>query len=231
MCFSGGGGGQRNLNAANDQVAQENLKLAQQQRQDEINRQNNISQGIDNVNNTFKRFDDNFYGQKRQNYADYYQPQVDYQHGQAQQQDLYQLARQGINNSSAGAQVYGDLAQQYGNQNQAIQSGANNYEQQIRGQVEAQRNSLINQATATANPTAAANSASNAVGSLQMVQPSGGYSPLAGIFNTFTGAGNTALTNYAYGNNGGILGQLFKPGSNSALVRSGSGGSSSLVIK
>jgi hypothetical protein len=221
MCFGGGGGGgQSNLNAANDAAAQANLQLARQQRQDEIARQNNINTGIGNINNTFGQFDNNFYNKLGQNYLSYYQPQLDQQYGQTQQNDLFQLARQGIVNSSGAAKVYGDLARDAGNQNIALQSGANNYMQQARGDVENQRNALVNQATATANPTAAANAATNAVGALQMIQPAGGYSPLGGLFNTFAGAASNGLQNYAYGNQGGLLGQIFRPsgGGNSSTV-------------
>jgi hypothetical protein len=220
MCF-GGGHSNNSAQASNDAVAQANLKLAQQQRQDEIDRQNRISQGITNVNDAFSGFNDNYYGKKSQDYLGYYQPQVEHQYNQAKDDTLYQLARQGLVNSSAGSKVYGDLATDYGNQQQAIQSGANNYAQQARSAVEQQRNALINQVTATANPQAAANSATNAVGSLQMIQPSGGYSPLSGLFNTFAGAAASGLQNYAYGNNGGLLGQVFK---------NGSSGSSSKVV-
>jgi len=219
MCF--GGGGNKNQSSANNAAADANLKLAQQQRQDEIDRQNRISQGIDTVNTTFSRFNDDFYNGKSQNYLNFYRPQVDQQYGEAKQNTLFQLARQGLTDSSAGAKVYGDLARDYGNQQQSIQSGANSYAQNIRSQVEAQRNSLVNQVTATANPQAAASAANNAVGNLQMIEPAGGYSPLAGLFSTFTGALGNGIAGYQY-QNPGILGGVGKPSS---------GGSSAKVVK
>jgi hypothetical protein len=221
MCFGGGGNsGASNLNAANDAATQANLQLAQQQRADELARQANVNSSIDAINKQFSGFDNNFYNNLGQNYLSYYQPQLNQQYGQTQQNDLFQLARQGIVNSSGAAKVYGDLARDAGNQNIALQSQANNYIQQARGEVENQRNALINQATATANPTAAANAATNAVGALQMIQPAGGYSPLGGLFNTFSGAAANGIQNYAYGNQGGLLGQIFKPsgGGNSSRV-------------
>lgn len=216
-----GGGGSSNQSAANDAAAAANLQLAQNQRAEEIARQNRINKGIDTVNKTFNQFDDNFYGTKSKNYLDYYNPQVDQQYGEAKQNTLFQLARQGLTDSSAGAKVYGDLARDYGNQQQSIQSGANSYAQQVRAQVEQQRNSLINQATATANPSLAASGAANAVGNLQMMEPSGGYSPLIGLFNTFTGALANGAAGYQY-QNPGVLGGLGK---------SSSGGSSSKLVK
>lgn len=222
MCFGGGGNkGSQAQAAANNAAADANLKMAQQQRQDEIDRQNRVNQGIGTINKTFSRFNDAFYNGKSKNYLDYYKPQVDQQYGEAKQSTLFQLARQGINDSSAGAKVYGDLARDYGNQNQSIQSGANAYAQQARSQVEAQRNSLINQVNATANPQAAASAANNAVGSLQMVEPAGGYSPLAGLFSTFTGALGSGAAGYQY-QNPGVLGGLGK---------SNSGGNSARVVK
>jgi hypothetical protein len=221
MCFGGGGNSSKKMSAANNAAQQANTQMAQQQRSDEIARQNSVNESIGNVNNAFSQFNDSWFGNKRNDYLSYYTPQVDQQYAQAQQDTLYQLARQGLNNSSAGGKVYSDLARDYGNQKQSVQSGANAYEQQARAQVEAQRNNLINQATATANPSAAASAANNAVGSLQMIQPSGGYSPLAGLFNTFAGAAANGIQNYAYGNNGGLLGQVFKNG--------GSGSSQKIV--
>jgi hypothetical protein len=193
--------------------------MAAQQRADELARQNRINQSIAGINKTFSQFDNDWFGAKKNDYLNYYAPQIDQQYGSAKQDTLFQLARQGLIDSSAGAKVYSDLARDYGNQQQSIQSGANSYEQQARSQVETQRNNLINQATATANPQASASAANNAVGSLQMIQPQGGYSPLAGLFNTFAGAAANGIQNYAYGNNGGLLGQVFKGGSSGKSSR------------
>jgi hypothetical protein len=225
MCFGGGGGSSR-LSAANNAAADANLKMAQQQRQDEIDRQNRVNASIGNINKQFAGFNDDFFNQKGQDYLGFYQPQVDRQYKQAQSDTLYQLARQGITNSSAGAKVYGDLYRNYGEQNLGLQSRANDYMNQARQQVEGQRNSLINQATATANPSAAASEAANAVGSLQMVQPTGGYQPISGLFNTFTGALANTAGNAIYGNtSGGLLGSLFNRNSGTSssqrIVKSG----------
>jgi hypothetical protein len=225
MCFGGGGGSNR-LAAANNAAAEANLKMAQQQRQDELDRQNRVNQSIGNINSAFGQFDNNYFNQKGQDYLGVYQPQVDRQYKEAQSDTLYQLARQGITNSSAGAKAFGDLYRDYGQQNLSLQSKANDYMNQARQQVEAQRNSLINQATATANPSAAASEAANSVGSLQMVQPTGGYSPLSGLFNTFTGALANTAGNAIYGNtSGGLLGSLFNGNKGSSpsqrIVKSG----------
>lgn len=220
MCMGGGGGGGNNR--ANEEAQRANERMAAQQRADEQARQNRINQSIAGINNTFSQFNDGWFNNKRNDYLSYYNPQVEQQYNEAKQNTLFQLARQGLTDSSAGAKVYSDLARDYGNQKQSIESGANSYVQQARSQVEAQRNNLVNQATATANPQASANAATNAVGSLQMIQPQGGYSPLAGLFNTFAGAAANGIQNYAYGNNGGLLGQVFK---------GGSGGNSSRLVR
>ena len=215
----GGGGGGKSA-AASNEAAAANQRLAEQQRAEEAARQARIQQGIQAINNEFSRFNDDFYKSKSQNYLSYYQPQIERQYGQAKDNTLFQLARQGLNNSSAAAQVYGDLATDYGNQQQAVQSRANDYQQNVRAQVEQQRNSLVNQVTATANPQAAASAATNAVGNLQMIEPTGGYSPLAGLFNTFAGALGSGIQGYQY-QNPGILGGVNKTpsaGGNSAKV-------------
>jgi hypothetical protein len=223
MCFGGAGKSSGKANQANQAAMNANAQMAAQQRADEQDRQNRVNSAISGINSIFSGFDNNFYDAKSKSYLDYYKPQLEQQYGQAKDETLYQLARQGLGNSSAGAKVYGDLATDYGNRQQELQSKATGYAQDARSQVEQQRNSLVNQATATANPQAASSAANNAVGSLQMMQPSGGYSPLAGLFNTFAGAAAGGLQNYAYGNNGGLLGQVFKTGS--------SGGNASRVVK
>lgn len=220
MCFSSGGGGSSSVSNNNNAAAEAAARQAAEARAAEERRQANIRAGVNNVNNAFGQFNDQFYADKSQNYLNYYLPQVEKQYNEARQNTLFQLARQGLTDSSAGAKVFADLATDYGNQRQSIQSGANNYVQQAKAAVEAQRNSLINQATATADPTAAANAATNAVGSLQMIQPTGGYSPLTGLFSTFSGAlGNTA-SNALYGNtSGGLVGQIFKGGNGGSSQR------------
>lgn len=198
MC--GSSSGSRSVNQANLEAQRANERMAEMQRREEEARQKRINDSISDINTKFGAFNDDWFKQKQNEYTGYYQPQLDDQYAKAQQETLYQLARQGINNSSAGAKVFGDLAKDYGSQQQAMQGQANNYVQQARSQIEQQRNALVNQATATADPQAAANAATHAVGNLQMVQPSGGYSPLVGMFNAFTGAASTAANNGAFDN-------------------------------
>jgi hypothetical protein len=222
MCFFGGGGsgGGSQVDYYNRQAQEASQRALDQQRADEAARQGRITQGIGAINRQFSQFNNDYFANKANEYRNFYQPQVDRQYTDTRQNSLYQLARQGMTDSTAAGKVFGDLAKDKANQDISVGSNANSYVQQARSQIEGQRNSLVNQLTATADPSLAASAAVNAAGALQKIQPAGGYSPLAGLFNTFTGAAGNALQNYMYGNtSGGLLGQLYKPSSSSSSQR------------
>lgn len=128
-------------------------------------------------------FSPQFYAGQRKNYLGYYEPQVQQQYTDTRNALNFALARTGLSGSSAGAQQYGQLQQQLGQQQQALQGKASDYVNQTKTQVQTSKNDLVNQLYATSDPSAAAN-ASVSEANILAHQPS--LSPLGSIFSNST---------------------------------------------
>jgi hypothetical protein len=174
---------------------------AAQARADEQARQDRIKQGVSSVNNTFDKFDNNFYNQRGQAYQNYATPQLNNQYKQMSNNLAYSLARNGNTNSSEQARQGGILQSDNAFAHQQIADQSIAEQQKARQQVEENRNSLINQLQATSNPSLAASGAERQAASLAM-QPA--FSPLGNLFaNTTSVLGNAAQAGY-YSNGPGV---------------------------
>jgi len=162
MCGGGGDGG------------------AAASRQMEIDRQNRIKEGIAAVQNAFKGFDQGFYDKQRANYTAWAQPQINRQYDTQLDQLRYGIARTGLGGSSVAAKAKGDLSQQLSDANMNMAQAARDYMQRSQNQVEAARQDLIAQATATADPQLVAN---NAISRAQMNTAGPAFTPLGSLFN------------------------------------------------
>lgn len=195
MCSGGGGDGG-----------------AAQARADEEARQARIRQGTTAINQKFAGFDEPFYQSRADAYTKFATPQLNEQYNTTGQNLSYNLARQGLTDSSEKARNVGELQRQY-NQNKAlVASQGMDYANQARQQVEQNRAELISQLQMTADPAAAANNAVNRAAILAQNQP---YSPLGQIFTNTTGLlGSTAMGGY-YDRNApglGVYRDLFRGG-------------------
>ena len=167
MCWASGGGG------AGDAA-----------RQQEQQRQASIQSGMASINNTFSKFDDNYYADFEKKHLNLATPDIAKQKVEANNQTLYGLARSGNLDSSAAAKMYGDVATR---NNQAVQNATNNAHgaaQGLRGDVEAERSNLASQLNATADASAAANEAATQA---QIMTRPPTYSPITNIFSDLTG--------------------------------------------
>lgn len=174
---------------------------AAQARADEQARQDRIKQGVSNVDQTFGKFDNNFYNQRSQAYQNYALPQLNNQYKQMSNNLAYSLARNGNTDSSEASRQGGILQADNAFGRQQIADQAISEQQKARQQVEDNRNSLINQLQATSNPSLAAAGAERQAAALAM-QPA--FSPLGNLFaNTTAVLGNAAQAGY-YGNGPGI---------------------------
>ena len=202
MCSGGGGDGG-----------------AAQARADEEARQARIRQGTAAINQKFAGFDEPFYQSRADAYTKFANPQLNEQYNTTGQNLTYNLARQGLTDSSEKARNVGELQRQY-NQNKAlIASQGMDYANQARQQVEQNRAELISQLQMTSDPAAAASNAVNRATILAQNQP---YSPLGQIFTNTTGLlGSTAIGGY-YDRNApglGVYRDLFRGvGSNKEKV-------------
>jgi hypothetical protein len=150
--------------------------IAQQQEQ---NRQNLITQGTQNINKAFSGFDQNFYNQRAQAYQDYAMPQLAQQYDQMKGQVGFNLANRGLYGSSTGNKQYSDLNQQMGVQKQAIADTGRSQAQALQNQVQSQQNALLGQLYQSADPTSAAQAATNTAASFQAPQA---FAPLGNMF-------------------------------------------------
>lgn len=198
-------------------------------RKDEEERQRKIDSGMQSINDAFgtkKGFTPEFYAQKEKDYSAYYKPQVNQQYGDAREQLLYGLARNGLVRSSAGAKSFGTLDRDRGLRLNEVASNATDYANQTRKQVEAAKQNVIQQLYATTNPQAAAAAATNAA---NLVATGGNkFSPIGDLFSGVAGLAATSNQAQAYGGPGlagfNSVGNIFNKGYSGTPV-SGSGSS------
>lgn len=184
---------------------------AQIARQQEEARQAAITSGTQRVNDVFSKFDDNFYNGVTKASNDYYLPQIDNQYKNAHRDLVLALGSSGILNGSAGARQLGQLDQEYQTQrgnyaNQGVAAA-----QSERGTVEKDRADILSQLSASADPSAAAATASAQAASLTAPPV---FSPIGQLFSSFAtqGANNIAAARLGYPN---FASGLFRPGTSS----------------
>lgn len=186
-------------------------------RQQEQQREARIDKGKNRIDAAFKGFTPDYYKGVQNDYEGYYNPQVDKQFSNTRQDLRYNLARGGIQDSSAANTAFGKLVDSYNDQRRAVADRALEASNNIRSQVEGEKNQLYSQNTASADPSLAAISAAGAAGSLQSPPA---FSPLADLFS---GAANAGAA-YLYGNNKSLpsgYGNAFRtglPGNSSGYV-------------
>lgn len=147
----------------------------------EAARQQKIAEGTAAVNNAFTGFDDPYYGNISKMYKDNYTPLIQEQYQTALRQLPYQFAN---TQGSEYQRRVGELERDYQRQLVDNASAADDFANQRRTNVENQRQSLINQVTAGADPGSAATLASGAAKSLS-AQPT--FSALGDLFAKYTG--------------------------------------------
>lgn len=159
---------------------------AKQARQDEQARQQRIREGTKRIGDIFgKQFNDQFFTDTQGKYMAYATPQLAEQHGDAQKELTYALARSGTLESSSRADLASKLQQQYEIQRQKVADEALGYKTKAMTGVEDARSNLIAMLNATGDAQGAANAAMTRAKALS--QPPA-YSPLANLFADFTGA-------------------------------------------
>lgn len=172
-------------------------------RQNEEARQGRITAGRGNIDNAFTQFNDDYYGGIEKDYGDFYNPQAQKQYEDTLKQLTFQLARQGILESKAGAEKVGELEGKYGDIRADIANKGKSAANSARTSVENQRNDLYGLNTSSADPTMIAGRASAAAGNLSAPQT---LSPLANMFAGFINQGANAVSMEAQGFPGWKLG-------------------------
>jgi hypothetical protein len=177
-------------------------KQATQARVQEVQRQDRIRGGTDQINSTFGQFDDGYYGRQQQNFLDYATPQLEDQYGKAKQQLTYSLARSGGLDSSARSAQEGQLQQAYDTAKRGISDQALSYSNQSRNSVEDARAGLISALNATGDAAQVGNQAISRATALSQPQA---FSPIGQLFGDFTSAlGTQAAAEKATALSGGV---------------------------
>ena len=124
-----------------EQRLQAEKRLADQQRI-ETERSNKITGNVSSIEQAFAGFDDPFFAEAGSNIRDFFVPQLNQQFGDAQKQATFDLANQGLSDSSVAADKAGELKELFDRELQGIESKANTAEQSLRGDVSARESNL-----------------------------------------------------------------------------------------
>ncbi|MBL4766285.1 MAG: hypothetical protein JKY94_00930 [Rhodobacteraceae bacterium] len=166
MCKSGGDGG-----------------AAEAQRAREAARQQNIDTGAANITSAFSAFDDDFFSNREKSFLDFALPQLDDQFGDAKNELILSLARNGRLQSSARGSKVADLEKKYNLQRQAILDEALGFANNARSDISTRKANLFSQNTAIADPSQIGSLAASAAGALSS-SPS--FTPLGTLFQNVT---------------------------------------------
>lgn len=137
----------------------------------EQERERRIREGMTQIDSVMSKFDDKFYGQLRQAQLDTMLPSVRDQFDRAREQLTYALARGGQLNSSVAAQRMARLTRDRDLTLSKVDSAAEQAVKQQKRDVESEREALIMQLQATADPMNTANQARMRAESLSIGQP------------------------------------------------------------
>lgn len=154
-------------------------RVAEQQRQDELERQRRIATGQQSIDQTFQQFDDPFFQQQADSFVAYARPQIDRQYDQALEALNFALARRGQTDSSSRAEAQADLARQRADAERDINDQARGFANQSRNAVENARSDLLSILQGTGDAEAASNAAISRAAALTQ-QPT--YSPIGQLF-------------------------------------------------
>lgn len=143
------------------------------------------------TDNTYKGFDDNFYKQRAQDYVNFAMPQLNQQYKQNSDQLAYTMANRGLLDSSAASRTKQSLDLVNAQAAQGIADQGTSQANTLRSNVEGQRQSLITQLEASADPAAATSQA--LASSTNFAAPST-FAPLGSMFSNWA---NLYLANQA----------------------------------
>jgi hypothetical protein len=122
-----------------------------------------------------------FYDSFRNSILDYYQPEVARQFEEAQDANLYDLARRGVLRSSNAADNAATLAREKLLADADVSSRAENQTAGLRGDMARAQQNALSLLQATEDPTVAANAAATEVNAIQSQAPQ--FNPLGDLFS------------------------------------------------
>lgn len=179
-------GGKPSVDTSYQKQMMEDAKKA---REEEEARAERIRTGTAKIDANFGQFDDNFFGGYRDKYTAFYQPELDRQFSDAQDQLTYSLARAGTLNSTMAGERQGRLKSAYDTERASLLSKAEGAASDLRGQVQQEKSSLVSLLNATGDANRASNEALSRSQQLFRAQPQ--FSALPDLFaGLAAGVGN-----------------------------------------
>lgn len=166
MCSSNSGA-KSQLRLAKKQFAFQQEQVAKAEAR-EAERKANIERGLGSISDQFSKFDDPYYKNISDTYFNTFAaPQIAKAQAKDEQQTKFALHRQGIGESSAAAQEFGELAGSYADARVQARSRGQQLANNRRDDIEQMRSSLANQLYASEDPNVALQSAQRAVSGFQ----------------------------------------------------------------
>lgn len=165
-------------------------EAAEQARAEEAARQGRISSGVERVNKVFGQFNDDYYKGVSDTALNYYKPEVERQYNDARRASIFNLARGGKLQSTAGADALRRLSEARARTDVDIANRAAGYANENRRAIEGQRGDVLNSLYATADPEAAYSSATTAA---ELGRKAPAYDPVGDLFSSFIASGANAL--------------------------------------
>lgn len=145
----------------------------------EKERQLDVDLGKIGIDSAFSKFGDDYYSGYQNDFAGYYNPQLDRQFNKANDKTTASLAQRGMLESSTGANAFADLARQNAEARTNIASESQDAANKLRGQVENAKSSLYSLNEASADPQAVN---AQAIGQATALVAPPTYSPLGEVF-------------------------------------------------
>lgn len=194
------------------------LAMAQwaDQKKQEKERKANIAAGREKIDSAFSNFNDGYYGGYKQDYLDFYNPQLDKQFGDTNRSLTYALAGRGLLNSSVGAESIGDLFKKYTDEKSNVTGAAQDAANSLKSSVESTKSNLYTLNESASDPQTVAN---RAIGEASAIAAPASYTPLQDVFASAL----TPWATYATAANNSARGSgssYYRPASSSyAVVR------------
>jgi hypothetical protein len=161
-----------------------NKRAAAQAEADERRRQQMVQSGYQNVDNTFKHFNDDFFGGVTDAYTQYYLPQVDRQFDEYSRKNILSLFDKGILASSAGGRQKAAMQDKYNRARDDVGTKAVNYENALRGDVASTKSELKSLVAGGIDPGSVASLSAERAGLLAKPHS---FEPLGDFFNQMAG--------------------------------------------
>lgn len=174
MCFGG--------DSAEDRARAERRKSAQTSRQvkrDERLRQRDIRTGERNIDRAFRPFGDDYFKKFRNDYTNFYYPQIDKQYRDSKGSLFGALAERGIDESTVGFDAQADLLENYQNERVRVANEGADEAKKLAGRIEDAKTNLYALNKSSADPRGIN---ARALGARKALAAPQSYSPLGEVF-------------------------------------------------